>query len=206
MTAPTDSKGSCAVNVIAVYGSSRITPADPEYADALEVGRLLGAAGYTIMTGGYAGVMEAASRGAAEAGARVIGVTTAAIEALAGRRANPWLTEEVAQDLFSQRIDYLVRRAQGFVAMPGGIGTLEEIFEVWTWAQLGIHAKPLGFYDVGGFYDQLAGFLDHATHQGFLKPVHRGMAAVETDPELLLSRLADYHGVVQPKWMTAEDM
>jgi uncharacterized protein (TIGR00730 family) len=147
MTAPTDSKGSCAVNVIAVYGSSRITPADPEYADALEVGRLLGAAGYTIMTGGYAGVMEAASRGAAEAGARVIGVTTAAIEALAGRRANPWLTEEVAQDLFSQRIDYLVRRAQGFVAMPGGIGTLHEIVAVWEMMRVGeIPPAPIVCY------------------------------------------------------------
>ncbi len=142
------------VKVIAVYGSSRITSADPEYDDAQQVGRLLGAAGYAVMTGGYGGVMEAASRGAAEAGARVIGVTTAAIEALRPQRANQWVTEEVAQNLFSQRIDYLVRGAQGFVAMPGGIGTLHEIVAVWEIMRVGeIPPAPIVCY--GPYWEEM---------------------------------------------------
>lgn len=125
------------MKVIAVYGSSRITPADPEYAEALTVGRLLGEAGFAVMTGGYAGVMEAASRGAAEAGAKVIGVTTSAIEAIRPQRANQWVTEEIMHHRFSQRVDYLVRSADGFVAMPGGIGTLHEIVAVWEFMRIG---------------------------------------------------------------------
>ena len=144
------------MKVIAVYGSSRITPADPEYAEALQVGKLLGAAGYAVMTGGYGGVMEAASRGAAEVGARVIGVTTAAIEALRPQRANPWVTEEVARDCLSQRVDYLVRGAHGFVAMPGGIGTLHEIVAAWEFMRIGeIAPGPIVCY--GPYWEQMLG-------------------------------------------------
>lgn len=132
------------MEIIAVYGSSRVTPADPEYADAYAVGRLLGEAGYGVMTGGYKGAMEAASRGAAEAGTHVIGVTTAAIQTLSGAQANPWVKEEINYTLFSDRLSHLVKYADGYIAMQGGIGTLHEIVNVWELMRLGeIPHKPL---------------------------------------------------------------
>ena len=129
---------------IAVYGSSQIRPADPEYVQAQEMGRLLAQHGYAVMTGGYYGIMEAASRGAAEAGGHVIGVTTAMIESLSGAKANQWVTEEVSYPLFSDRLAHLVRHADGYIAMPGGIGTLHEIVNVWELMRLGeLPHKPL---------------------------------------------------------------
>src|SRR3546814_1326840 len=75
--------------------------------------------------------------------------------------------------------------SDGFIALPGGIGTLEELFEVWTWAQLGTHAKPCALLNGLGFYDGLLTFLDHVVGQGFLKPIHREMLIVEDDPACL---------------------
>jgi uncharacterized protein (TIGR00730 family) len=74
--------------------------------------------------------------------------------------------------------------------MPGGMGTLEELFEMLTWSQLGIHAKPIGLLNVDGFYDSLAGFIDHASAQGFIRPQHVALMMVESEPEALLNRLA----------------
>src|SRR3546814_19433207 len=74
--------------------------------------------------------------------------------------------------------------SDGFIALPGGIGTLEELFAVWTWAQLGTHAKPCALLNGLGFYDGLLTFLDHVVGQGFLKPIHRAMLIVEADPEI----------------------
>jgi uncharacterized protein (TIGR00730 family) len=79
--------------------------------------------------------------------------------------------------------------ADAFVALPGGLGTLEEIFEVWTWAQLGIHTKPLGFLDVAGFYGALMEFLDRAVEVGFIREQYRAMAIVDTDSAALLRKL-----------------
>lgn len=176
------------MKVIAVYGSSRITPADPEYDDALQVGRLLGAAGYAVMTGGYSGVMEAASRGAAEAGARVIGVTTAAIEALRPQRANRWVAEEVAQNLFSQRIDYLVRSAQGFVAMPGGIGTLHEIVAVWEIMRVGeIPLAPLVCY--GPYWEDI---LRPLMNNRYLHPDYLPLLRFASTPEAVVAAVQGF--------------
>jgi hypothetical protein len=88
------------------------------------------------------------------------------------------------------------------VALPGGLGTLEEIFEVWTWAQLGIHRKPLGFLDANGFYGPLLSFLDRAVDTGFIREAHRAMAIVDVDPASLLRRLSEYEPPVVEKWIT----
>ena len=84
--------------------------------------------------------------------------------------------------------------SDGFIAMPGGIGTFEELFEIWTWGQLGIHSKPLGLLNVAGFYDPLATFLDGTVDAGFLKQTHRAMAMTDTEP----ATPARSHGAVRP--------
>ena len=91
--------------------------------------------------------------------------------------------------------------ADGFVAMPGGLGTLEEIFEVWTWAQLGHHRKPCALLNTGGYYDRLAVFLDHAVAEGFVQPPHRAMLIVESDVEALLAAVQAYEAPAVPKYL-----
>ncbi len=90
--------------------------------------------------------------------------------------------------------------AYGFVASPGGIGTLEETFEVWTWTQLGIHAKPIGLLNVSGFYDTLVAFLDHLVSEGFVTEANRSLTCVQSDPVALLDALSQIDTSYTPKW------
>ena len=89
----------------------------------------------------------------------------------------------------------------GSDALPGGIGTFEEIFEVWTWAQLGFHKKPCGLLNVAGYYDGLIAFLDHSARERFVRQEQRDMLVVESDPARLLDRFASYAAPELPKWM-----
>ena len=91
--------------------------------------------------------------------------------------------------------------ADAFIALPGGLGTLEELFEVWTWGQLGYHAKPLGLLEVNGFYDPLLTFLDHLVDERFVRAEHRGMLQRGASPEALLDSLAAWTPSVAPKWV-----
>jgi uncharacterized protein (TIGR00730 family) len=91
--------------------------------------------------------------------------------------------------------------SDGFIALPGGLGTLEELFEVWTWAQLGHHGKPCALLNVGGFYDGLTSFLHHVVEAAFLKPVHRNMLIAADDVDALLSALLAYQPPKVDKWM-----
>jgi hypothetical protein len=91
--------------------------------------------------------------------------------------------------------------SDAFVAVPGGIGTLEELIEVYTWSQLGIHDKACGVLNVSGYYDPLAAFLDHAVEEGFLRPQHRAVLSVAADPGELLDRLAAYEPPTVGKWL-----
>lgn len=90
--------------------------------------------------------------------------------------------------------------SDAFIALPGGLGTLEELFEVWTWGQLGYHAKPLGLLEVNGFYSKLTGFLDHIVGEGFVREAHRDMLQTSESPQTLLDALDAWHPVVTPKW------
>ena len=91
--------------------------------------------------------------------------------------------------------------SDGFIALPGGIGTLEELFEIWTWAQLGIHDKPCGLLNAAGYFDSLIAFLDHAVAEQFVKKAHGSMLLVEGNPETLLDRFQSYVPPVIPKWI-----
>jgi uncharacterized protein (TIGR00730 family) len=111
------------------------------------------------------------------------------------------LTELCVTQSMHERKSKMVELSDGFIAMPGGIGTLEELFEVWTWAQLGYHDKPCGVLNVGGYFDLLIKFLDHAVAEHFVKQVHGSMLLVESNPESLLDQFVRYVPPTVAKWI-----
>ena len=130
--------------VVSVFGSSRPEPDSPDYRQAYALGEALARAGYTIMTGGYGGTMEAASKGAKAAGGHVIGVTVALFEEAGYRTGpNPYNDEIIRYDTLHERLLHLVSRGDAAIALPGGIGTLSEVFLTWSLLQVGeIRRKP----------------------------------------------------------------
>jgi uncharacterized protein (TIGR00730 family) len=95
--------------------------------------------------------------------------------------------------------------ADGFIALPGGIGTLEELFEIWTWAQLGIHQKPCGLLNASGYYDSLIRFLGQVLAEQFVKPHHHAMLLVETEPDALLDRFYTYQAPDIKHWVNKNE-
>jgi uncharacterized protein (TIGR00730 family) len=104
-----------------------------------------------------------------------------------------------------ERKALMAELSDAFIALPGGIGTLEELFEVWTWGQLGSHRKPCAVLNVAGYYDRLFGFLDFMTDEAFLRPLHRDMLLVADTPECLLDKLADYQAPPATRWISRDD-
>ena len=130
-------------------------------------------------------------------GGEVIGVIP---ESLATREiAHQGLSELRVVKSMHERKAQMAELSDAFVALPGGIGTFEELFEVWTWAQLGLHHKPCALLDVEGFYAPLTAFLDGVVDEGFLRPGHRALLIVERDPARLLARLRSYVAPNLPK-------
>lgn len=117
---------------VTIFGSARPNPGEPAYEEALQLGKLLATAGHTVLTGGYMGTMEAVSRGAAEAGGHVIGVTCEEIERWRRRSANPWVLEEWRRPTLMERLDTLITSADAALALPGGPGTFTEILTFWN--------------------------------------------------------------------------
>ncbi|MBG0776042.1 MAG: TIGR00730 family Rossman fold protein [Desulfovibrionaceae bacterium] len=172
----------------------------PEYTEAARgLGRELARRGLGLVYGGACvGLMGELADAALGAGGEVTGVMPRAL--VDKELAHTGLTDLRVVETMHERKALMAELADGFVAMPGGLGTLEEIFEVLTWAQLGFHGKPCGLLDVRGYYRSLALFLDHITGQGFVMPAHREMILVDEDPGLLLERFARYRPVVRDKW------
>jgi hypothetical protein len=148
--------------------------------------------------------MGAVADAALEDGGRVTGIIPQAL----WRRevGHTGLTELLVVDTMHERKALMADRADAFVALPGGAGTLEELFEAWTWAQLGIHDKPVGLLNVGGFFDPLLAMLDHMVEQRFVRPAHRAMVCVDEGAERLLARLEGYRAPTTPKWMSAGEV
>lgn len=166
--------------------SSRV---DPRYlALAREFGSAVAQRGIELVYGGgRIGLMGAAADAALSAGGRVIGVIP---RALADKEvAHSGLTELYLVETMHERKARMADLSDAFAALPGGLGTLDEWFEIWTWAQLGFHGKPIGLLNFEGFFDPLLVFLDHLVAEGFVRPEHRAMAVVAEDCETLLSRL-----------------
>jgi uncharacterized protein (TIGR00730 family) len=115
------------------------------------------------------------------------------------------LTELHVTRSMHERKTMMAELSDGFIALPGGVGTLEEIFEIWTWAQLGFHGKPCGLLNIAGYYDSLITFLDHTVAEQFVREPHRSMLLVEQDPEALLDRFAGYEPPTVQKWVEKAD-
>ena len=162
----------------------------PDYADAARVfGTVAATRGLGIVYGGgRVGLMGAVADAALTAGGEVVGVIPQ--ELVDRELAHGGLTELHVVGSLHERKALMAELSDGFVALPGGIGTMEEFFEVLSWAQLGIHEKPCGLLDVAGYYDPLMQFLDHAVEQDFIKPKHRALLLVESEPAKLLDRFA----------------
>jgi len=173
----------------------------PDYAAAAAaLGRELAGQGLGVVYGGAAvGLMGVVANAALAAGGEVIGVIP---QSLVDREiAHPGLSDLRVVGTMHERKALMAELADGFVALPGGMGTLEELFEAYTWTQLGLQSKPLGLLDVRGYYVQLAAFLDHAVRERFVTPEHRGMLVVEEDPGALLAAFRRWRAPTRGKWL-----
>ncbi|WP_298197153.1 TIGR00730 family Rossman fold protein [Novosphingobium sp.] len=191
---------------IAVYCGSA-TPADPRYLDlAALTGRTLAERGIGVVYGGGTrGLMGAVADAALAAGGEVIGVIP---EALAGTPevAHHGCTELHVVTGMHQRKQAFTDLSDGFLTLPGGVGTMDELWEAVSWAQLGYHAKPVGLLNAFGFYDALLAFNRHMIDTGFIRPVHAGILIAEAELDLLLTRMTAHEPHVPIFQMTAKDL
>jgi uncharacterized protein (TIGR00730 family) len=173
----------------------------PEYKEtARAFGALLAGEGIALVYGGgNVGLMGAVADGALEAGGKVIGVIPHAL--VAKEVAHRGVTEFYPVETMHQRKQKMADLADGFAALPGGIGTLEEIFEMLTWNQLHIHRKPCAFLNVAGYYDTLVRFLEHMVQQRFLKQAQLDVLIVDSDAVSLLAKIRAYAPVESDKWI-----
>ena len=149
--------------------------------------------------GAQVGLMGTIADAALEAGGEAVGVIP---QALVDREiAHTGLSELHVVDSMHERKAMMADLADGFIALPGGMGTLEELFEVYTWTQLGLHSKPLGVLDVRGYYTQLAAFLDHAVAERFVTAEHREMLVVEQRAEAMIEAFRRWRPPARTKWI-----
>lgn len=153
-----------------------------------------------IYGGGSIGLMGAIADAALAGGGRVVGVIPRAM--LDWEVDHRQLAEQHIVGSMHERKDKMHRLSDAFVAMPGGLGTLEELFEILTWLQLGVHGKPVGLLNVAGYYDPMIEMLDRATGEGFIQPEQRQTLIVEAVGEALLDRLADFRDPQLRRWNT----
>jgi len=181
---------------VCVYCGSRNGSSPAFRAAAQALGRLIGERGWRLVYGGgNVGLMGATADAALTAGAKVVGVIPERLLHLeVGHRE---LTELHVVPTMHERKRLMAEMADVFIAMPGGIGTFEELFEVWTWRHLGYHDQPIGLLNVEGFYDPLLAFMRHTLHAGFIDASQQAMLTVHDDPATLLDRLAAEAGRAQ---------
>ncbi len=167
---------------------------------ARQVGRALARRGVGLVYGGSAiGLMGEVANAALQAGGEVIGVIPRALQLR--EIAHQGITELEVVGSMHARKARMAELSEGFIALPGGMGTLEELSEVLTWAQLGLHARPCGLLDVDGYYQPLIAFLDHAVAEGFVRPEHRRILHVATDPDALLDQFLAYRPPEVQRWV-----
>lgn len=177
----------------------------PIYRDAaVTMGNVLASRGIGLVYGGgNVGLMGVIAETVLAAGGEVIGVIP---QSLADREiAHVGVTDLRIVDSMHTRKAMMADLSDAFIAMPGGFGTFEEIFEAVTWTQLGVHRKPCGLLNTGGFYSPLAAFIDQAVTEGFIKAVHRAAIIVDDNPERLLESLAKVELPDVPKWIQKDE-
>ena len=156
-----------------------------------------------VYGGGKVGLMGELANEVLRLGGEAIGVIPRSL--VEREVGHDGLTDLRVVETMHERKAMMADLADGFVALPGGLGTLEEIFEVWTWAQLGMHAKPVAFLDVGGYYELLGEFLDQATREGFVRRPHRAIAIIEREPAELLKKMRAYTPPSVEKWLDRDE-
>lgn len=173
--------------------------ARPEYVQAArELGTLLARRKIgLVFGGGRVGMMGHLAQAALESGGEIIGVIPR--ELCEKKVAFAGLSDLRVVASMHERKALMAELADGFMALPGGLGTLEEIFEMLTWGQLGLHQRPCGFLDIAGYFTPLLAFLDHVTEQGFLDALHRSMILSAEKPEALLQQFETYSPVAADK-------
>jgi uncharacterized protein (TIGR00730 family) len=178
----------------------------PEYlAGAADLGRALASRGIRVVYGGaHVGVMGALADAVLAAGGEIIGVIPGLL--VDAEVAHSGLTELRVTGSMHERKATMAGLAEGFIALPGGLGTLEEFAEIVTWAQLGLHAKPTGLLNLLGYYDDLLRFLDHATHERFMRPGHREMILAGPSVAELLAAMDGWTAPPRnpAKWIDAD--
>jgi hypothetical protein len=192
------------LSAVCVFCGSSAGRDDRHLDAARALGQLLARRNIALVYGGArVGLMGALADAALEDGGRVVGVMPRGL--WTREIGHTGLTELLVVDTMHERKAIMAERADAFVALPGGAGTLEELFEVWTWAQLGIHTKPVAVLNVDGFWDPLLGMLDHMVDAGFVRPPHRAMLLADDDAPRLLARLEAYEAPAVTRWMTTEE-
>jgi uncharacterized protein (TIGR00730 family) len=174
---------------------------NPEYVEhAAAMGRFLAETGRRLVYGGgRTGLMGALADGALSSGGEVIGIMPRHL--VEREVAHVALTELHVVASMHERKSLLAELADGFLAMPGGLGTLEELFEIWTWGQLGLHRKPYGILEVSGFFAPLLAFLDHAVTEGFIRREYRDLLVVDSNPRILIERMEAMQPAALPRWL-----
>jgi uncharacterized protein (TIGR00730 family) len=188
------------IKSICIYCGSSPGRLDAYSSAAFSVAEALVSRNIRLVYGGASiGIMGLLADQVLKLGGQAIGVIP---KALAHKEvAHQQLTELHITQSMHERKMRMAELADGFIALPGGIGTLEELFEIWTWAQLGIHSKPCGLLNVEGYYDSLIGFLDHVLAEQFVKMHHHAMLIVESNPDKLLDRYVNYQPPVVKHWI-----
>jgi uncharacterized protein (TIGR00730 family) len=182
---------------ICVYCGSR-SGDDPRFAEvAQQVGTWIGShGGQLVYGGGRNGLMGLVAQATLAAGGEVIGIIPKAL--VEKEWAHHGCTELHVVDTMHERKRMMAERADAFLALPGGIGTFEELFEVWTWRQLGYHDKPVGILNCKGYYDSLLAFIDQVVTHGFMGDWQTELVTVGTDPLALLQSLVQQSGMTLP--------
>lgn len=184
---------------ICVFCGSSIGALDSYRDDAVRLGELIAERGIRLVYGGgKVGLMGVVADAALQAGGEVLGVIPEAL--MLKEVGHGSLTELVVTRTMHERKAAMADASDAFVALPGGFGTLDELCEILTWGQLGIHQKPVGLLDTAGFFQQLTSFFDFVSAQGFLRPEHRALLLEESSPALLLDRLATWEPQNVAKW------
>ncbi|MDR3372897.1 MAG: TIGR00730 family Rossman fold protein [Ancalomicrobiaceae bacterium] len=188
------------INAIAVFCGSNFGASEAFADGARALGRTLAQRGVTVVYGGTTkGLMGVLADAALEAGGAVHGIITEGLHAR-GQSHTGLTQHEIAKTLRARK-ERMIELADAFIAMPGGIGTMEELMQVWTMNQLSEIDKPVGLLNTSGFFDAFLGFVDHMVEAKFLPPAHRRSISVADNPADLIEQMKSYQRVDSPKWL-----
>ena len=185
---------------ICVFAGSSPGANDTYRKAAVELGEALAGSGIELVYGGgCVGLMGVLADAALARGGRVTGIIPHTL--MVREVGHRGLTELRVVESMHERKAIMAELSEGFIALPGGFGTLEETFEILTWGQLGLHAHPCGLLNIDGYFDALLAFLDHSVNEAFVREVHRAMLLVDDSPRRLLDRFAAYRAPTVEKWL-----